>query len=354
MFKILKAYGVPPNLLSTIKALYTNTKAKILSPDGETDVFEIMMGVLQGDTLAPFLFVIALDYAMRKAIEGKEEDFGFTITPQQSRRVRAKTITDLDFADDIALLSNLIEQAKQLLLAVEKECNAVGLHINAKKTKYMTYNTTEEVQMALGDGTPIGRATTEKGTQDFVYLGSWIDTTWQDIKVRKGQAWAALNKMDSIWKSSLSRETKIGIFRATAEYVLLYGSEAWTLNKKVNKSLNGCYTRMLRKVLNVSWKQHLTNQQLYGTVPPLSSTIRQRRLKFAGHSVRQKDQNVSELVLWEPTHGTKSKGGQSKTFVDTLKEDTGCTSAEEIKSCMEDRDVWREIVSRCSVKNVDR
>ena len=218
----------------------------------------------------------------------------------------------------------------------------------------MTYNITEEVQMALGDGTPIGRATTEKGTQDFVYLGSWIDTTWQDIKVRKGQAWAALNKMDSIWKSSLSRETKIGIFRATAEYVLLYGSEAWTSNKKVNKSLNGCYTRMLRKVLNVSWKQHLTNQQLYRTVPPVSSTIRQRRLKFAGHSVRQKDQNVSELVLWEPTHGTKSKGGQSKTFVDTLKEDTGCTSAEEIKSCMEDRDVWREIVSRCSVKSVHR
>ena len=63
-----------------------------------------MMGVLQGDTLAPFLFVIALDYAMRKAIEGKEEDFGFTITPQQSRRVRAKTITDLDFADDIPLI----------------------------------------------------------------------------------------------------------------------------------------------------------------------------------------------------------------------------------------------------------
>ena len=145
LFKILKAYGVPPNLLATIKALYTNTKAKILSPDRETDVFEIMMGVLQGDTLAPFLFVIALDYAMRKAVEGKEEEFGFTITPQKSRRVRAKTITDLDFADDIALLSNLIEQAKQLLLAVEKECNAVGLYINAKKTKYMTYNISEEV-----------------------------------------------------------------------------------------------------------------------------------------------------------------------------------------------------------------
>ena len=60
MFKILEAYDVPPNLLRTIIALYTNTKAKVISPDGETDLFEIKMGVLQGDTLAPFLFVIVL------------------------------------------------------------------------------------------------------------------------------------------------------------------------------------------------------------------------------------------------------------------------------------------------------
>ena len=80
MFKILKAYGVPPNLLATVKALYTNTKPKILSPDGKTDVFEIKMGVSQGDTLAPFLSVIALDHTMRTAIEGKEKEFGLTIT----------------------------------------------------------------------------------------------------------------------------------------------------------------------------------------------------------------------------------------------------------------------------------
>ena len=90
MFEILKAYGVPTNLLNTIKATYTNTKAKVMSPDGETDVFEIKMGVLQGDTLAPFLFVIVLDYALRKAINGREEELGFTMIPRRSRRVTAK------------------------------------------------------------------------------------------------------------------------------------------------------------------------------------------------------------------------------------------------------------------------
>ena len=113
--------------------------------------------------------------------------------------------------------------------------------------------------------------------QDFKYLGAWIDITWQDVKVRKGQAWSALNKMDKIWKSTLKRETKIGLFKATVEHVLLYGCETWTLTKKLNKSLDGCYTRMLRKALNISWKQHLTNKELYGELPPISNVIRKRR-----------------------------------------------------------------------------
>lgn len=81
MMRILKAYGIPPNLLQAIEMMYTNTKAKVLSPDGETEMFDITTGVLQGDTLAPFLFIIVLDYAMRKAMAGKEEELGFTITP---------------------------------------------------------------------------------------------------------------------------------------------------------------------------------------------------------------------------------------------------------------------------------
>ena len=355
LFKILKAYGVPPRLLQSIETLYANTKAKVLSPDGETDTFDLMMGVLQGDTLAPFLFVIVLDYAMRKAIDGKEEDFGFTITPKQSRRKGAKMITDLDFADDIALISNLIQQARELLLAVERECKKVGLNINAKKTKFMSYNIDEDFELSLHDGTSIKRSLTDAGVQDFVYLGAWIDNTWQDVRVRKGQAWSALNRMDAIWKSKLGRKTKIQLFSATVVSVLLYGCETWTLNKKMNKSLDGCYTRMLRKVLNVSWTQHIPNTTLYGDIPPLSEVIRKRRLRFAGHCYRQhQEQSVAELVLWEPKHGQRGRGGQTKTFVDTLREDTGCTSTEEIANCMEDRTVWRQIVSRCTDKSIDR
>ena len=123
----------------------------------------------------------------------------------------------------------------------------------------------------------------------------------------------------------------------------------------MNRSLDGCYTRMLRKVLNLSWKQHIPNTTLYGDIPPISHVIRKRRLKFAGHCYRQhQEQSVSELVLWEPKHGKRGRGGQTKTFVDTLREDTGCKSTNEIANCMEDRTVWRKIVSRCTDKSIDR
>ena len=108
MMQILRAYGIPPNLLRAIEKMYSGTKAKVVTPDGETELFDITAGVLQGDTLAPFLFVIVLDYAMRKALGDDEKDLGFTITPRRSRRHSKEVLSDLDFADDIALLSDVI------------------------------------------------------------------------------------------------------------------------------------------------------------------------------------------------------------------------------------------------------
>ena len=119
MLRILKAYGIPQNLLRAIEKMYSNTKAKIVTPDGETEMFEITAGALQGDTLAPFLFIIVLDYALRKAISGKEEELGFTIQPRKSRRHPKQVLTDLDFADNISLLSDEIDQAQTLLSNVQ-------------------------------------------------------------------------------------------------------------------------------------------------------------------------------------------------------------------------------------------
>ena len=115
--KILKAYNIPPKMLSAINLLHENTKARVITPDGETEYFEIKAGVLQGDTLAPYLFAIVLDYIMRKTYDGKQEELGFQLHKRRSRRNPATTITDLDFADDIAVLAEDIEQAQEEVLS---------------------------------------------------------------------------------------------------------------------------------------------------------------------------------------------------------------------------------------------
>ena len=59
------------HFIQVIAAMYTNTRARVVSPNEETELFDITAGVLQGDTLAPFLFIIVIDYALRKAMDGK-------------------------------------------------------------------------------------------------------------------------------------------------------------------------------------------------------------------------------------------------------------------------------------------
>ena len=97
MVKILKAYGVPPNLLRGIETMYAGTRSKVVTPDGSTEEFDILAGVMQGDKLAPYLFIIVLDYALRKAISGREQGLGFTLNPRRSKRHPAVVRTDLEY-----------------------------------------------------------------------------------------------------------------------------------------------------------------------------------------------------------------------------------------------------------------
>ena len=111
MFKILIAYGIPTHLVNMISITCENSEAKVLTPDGETNAFHINSGVLQVDTLALFLFIIVLEYAMRSAIQGREEELGFELEPKKSRRYPATILTDISYSDDIALVSHDVCQA---------------------------------------------------------------------------------------------------------------------------------------------------------------------------------------------------------------------------------------------------
>ena len=163
----------------------------------------------------------------------------------------------------------------------------------------------------------------------------------KDFEVRKALAWNACHKLSKLWKSKLNRKFKERLFLSTVESILLYGAETWTITKAMQKRLDGCYTRMLRMAFDVSWKDMMTNEELYAGLPSVSSKVRSRRLKLAGHCIRHPEEEASKLVLWEPSQVRRNKGRPAVTYVDNLKQDTGMETTSEIRTAMNDRKSWR-------------
>ena len=125
--------------------------------------------------------------------------------------------------------------------------------------------------------------------------------------------------------------------------ILLYGCTTWTLTKRLERKLDGNYTRMLRAVLKKSWRQHPTRHQLYGHLPPITKTVQVRRTRHAGHCWRSKDELISDVLRWTPTYGCAKAGRPARTYIQQLCEDTGCNS-EDLPEAMNDREKWRERV----------
>ena len=184
----------------------------------------------------------------------------------------------------------------------------------------MSFNTNSQVPLITSTGEPL------KQVLDFKYLGSRMESTDKDIKERKAQAWRAINSMKKIWTSGMARPLKARIFIATVEAILLYGCESWTLTTALTKSLDGCYTRMLRVIFNISWQQHITNEELYDDLPKITDKIATRRLRLAGHALRHPELPASSVLLWEPKHRRMSRGRPIKTMIDFLRADSGVTS----------------------------
>ena len=156
------------------------------------------------------------------------------------------------------------------------------------------------------------------------------------------------HRLSIIWKSDLTDKMKRSFFQAAVASILLYGCTTWTLTKRLEKKLDGNYTRMLRAILNKSWRQHPTRHQLYGHLPPITKTIQVRRTRHAGHCWRSRDELISDVLLWTHTHGRPKAGRPARTYIQQLCEDTGCCP-EDLPEAMNDREKWRERGSGISV-----
>ena len=209
----------------------------------------------------------------------------------------------------------------------------IGLHVNANKTEYMCFNQRGGISTLNGSSLKL--------LDKFTYLGSSVSSTEKDINTRLAKAWTALDSLSVIWKSDLTDKIKRSFFQAAVVSILLYGCTTETLNKRMEKKIDGNYPRTLEALLNKSWRQHPIKQQLYGHLPPITKTIEVRWTRHARHCWRSKNELISDVLLCIPSHGRAKSGRPARTYIQQLSADTGCSPKDQSEA-MDDRDGWRE------------
>ena len=329
---ILIAYRLPVKLVNGIMSLYRGATARVRTSDGLTDIIALSRGVLQGDTFAPYLFVIIMDFIIRKVEEELSQlEYGFTFPGFYSRPVPdigtrenvrelakqamlaehanrlGKRFLGTLFADDAAMVSGgiarlveVLQQIQRFLAVFERQGSAVGLEINVAKTEVVAV-----AQGKLVTRNAVLRLLSEeeiKLVRDFIFLGSYLVSELADLRRRLKRGWDAVRRLAKFWKdTSVDPKVKMLFFGSICRTVFLYSSPTWVLDAKMEAVLNGCYTRMLRFAKGLSWEDHPTISDIYGDMPTVVALIAQRRLAMISNAF-QNERDVEQpmtRLMWE-------------------------------------------------------
>ena len=225
--------------------------------------------------------------------------------------------------------------SQNLLHSLERAATGISIHVNAHKMEYMCFNQTGDISILNGSSLKL--------VDKFTYRGSSISLTETDFDTWLTKAWTAINRLSVICESDLTDKMKCSFFQPAIVSILLYRCTTWTLTKRLEKKRDGNYTRMLWAILNRSWRQHPTKQQLYGRLLPITKTIQIRWTRHAGHCLRSRNELISDVLLWTPSHGRAKAGRRGWPYIHQLCEDTGC-SPEDLPEAMNDRERWQERV----------
>lgn len=228
-----------------MKSSYQDMQCQVLHQTQTQNTFTVLTGVKQGCLLSPFLFLLCIDWIMTQTTHNKKTGIQWSLTKQ---------LEDLDFADDIALLSHSHQQMQEKTQLLEKTAAGLGLKINVGKTKIMRINNKNTSPINIR-GSPL------EEVDQFTYLGSVIAVdggTEEDVKARIGKARTAFNILNKIWKTkNISLNTKLKIFNSNVKTVLLYGSETWRTTKHITNKLQTFTNHCLRRILRIFWPTSL-------------------------------------------------------------------------------------------------
>lgn len=335
MWTILASYGIPEKLLNIIKSLYRDTRCQVIHRGKPGRQFRVETGVKQGCILSPLLFIIVLDWVMRKA-NVKARGIQWNMTDR---------LEDIDFADDICALTHRFQDMDEKLKLLIKYAGQVGLKINVEKTKLLRINA--ETTRIL----KIGSEEIEE-VDSFCYLGSKITGDGgadKDVQNRIRKARTAFEMLRNVWYSTqISKNLKLRIFKSNVLSVLLYGCETWKITENITSSIQVFVNKCLRRIRMITWPNVITNDDLWrwSNVEKLDIQIKRRKWNWIGHTLRKPAEDVARAALdWNP-QGKRKVGRPKSTWRRSViaEAETNGKTWNELKTMAPNRIRWRNFV----------
>jgi len=264
--------------------------------------------------------------------------------------VDGKTLSDLDFGDDIALLHDSWNGMQTMTSSLHEEALKVGLIVNVAKTKIMRVG-----DWTSAMGIKVGQEELEE-CDEFCYLGSTIGNDGgcdREITIRLGKANGAFGRLGRIWASrNISTQVKVRLYESLVLAVLLYGAETWPIKQSTARKLEAAHHRWLRKILHISWKDKTTNDKVRELTQQakLEDIVRERRMRWTGHVMRMDcDRIARAAVIWTPKCGRRRPGRPRTDWTQTVKQDIkrGGFTWEQLPDLAVDRTTWKELTALC-------
>uniref|UniRef100_A0A914WQC5 Reverse transcriptase domain-containing protein n=1 Tax=Plectus sambesii TaxID=2011161 RepID=A0A914WQC5_9BILA len=296
LWRIVATYGIPDRFINIFKNLYEGSSCCVKTDDGTTDFFTIETGVRQGCVLSPFLFLLVMDFVLKRSMD---------IPGARIKWRNQSRLTDCDFADDVGMLATTKPALQRMTISLEEEAAKVGLRISAEKTKVLTVNRKTKANITVGDKEI-------EEVKKFTYLGSVMTGDGgsdEDVDARIGKAAAVFKRMRPMWSSaSINEGIKIRLFTTIIVPTALYGCETWRHTERIAKKLNVFQQRCLRRIFRISYLEHKTNDKVLkrANVHRLEAIVTERRMRLAGHVLRMNDDRHPKTAMrWTPRNGKR-------------------------------------------------